>query len=177
MRSTRCRLAAVALLLWLFRREYAAMRWTTSWVSVALGVLVFALWVARWPATTDGAPTRSLITGGWIAAWLAARVIGSVLTVPLAEELAFRGFLVRRLIAADFDAVRPGRFTWISFVVSSVAFGMLHDRWLEGTAAGMLYALAYYRRGSLGDAVTAHATTNAMLCIDALMTGDWSLFS
>ena len=106
-----------------------------------------------------------------------SRVIGSVITVPLAEELTFRGFLTRRLIAADFDSVSPGRFTWTAFALSSVAFGVLHDRWLEGTMAGMLYALAYYRRGSLGEAVAAHATTNALLCVAALMTRDWSLFS
>ena len=68
--------------------------------------------------------------------WLAARVVGSVATVPLAEELAFRGFLTRRMISAEFDTVPPGRFTWISFAVSSVAFGVLHDRWLEGTRRG-----------------------------------------
>jgi len=175
------RLAAVAVPLWWYRREYAAMRWSCSWQALAIGVLVFALWVARWPQGGSGSALGTTASGSlgnvWIAAWLLARVIGSVLTVPLAEELAFRGFLTRRLIAADFDSVPPGRFTWPSFVISSVAFGVLHDRWLEGTMAGILYALAYYRRGSLGDAVAAHATTNAMLSADALMTGDWSLFS
>ena len=175
------RLLAVAVPLWLYRRQYAAMRWTCSWHAPALGLLVFALWVARWPVASAGASPRSLLLAAvgpaWAALWLASRVVGSALTVPLAEELAFRGFLTRRLIAADFDAVPPGWFTWISFVLSSIAFGVLHDRWLEGTVAGMLYALAYYRRGSLGDAVAAHATTNALLCIDALWTGDWSLFS
>ncbi len=43
--------------------------------------------------------------------------------------------------------------------------------------AGLLYALAYSRRGSLGDAVAAHATTNALLSSDTLTTGNWSLFS
>jgi exosortase E/protease (VPEID-CTERM system) len=175
------RLAAVALPLWLYRREYAAMRWTCSWHALAIGILVFSVWVARWPEAAGGSAERSMMAldGGIVgtSAWLLARVIGSVATVPLVEELAFRGFLTRRLIAADFDSVPPGRFTWASFAVSSVAFGVLHDRWLEGTVAGMFYALAYYRRGSLGDAVAAHATTNAMLCADALMTGDWSLFS
>jgi len=79
---------------------------------------------------------------------------------PLAEELAYRGFFTRRLISADFDTVPSGRFTWTSFAVSSPAFGVLRDRWLEGTMAGMLYALLCYRRGLLGDAVAAHATTD-----------------
>jgi exosortase E/protease (VPEID-CTERM system) len=175
------RLTAVAVPLWWYRREYVRMRWACSWQALALGLLVFAIWVARWPAESGTDVSRSTLTlspsFGWWSAWLLARVVGSVVTVPLAEELAFRGFLLRRLIAKDFDTVPPGRFTWISFVLSSVAFGVLHDRWLEGTIAGMVYALAYYRRGSLGDAIGAHATTNALLSAEALATGNWALFS
>ncbi len=175
------RLAAVAVPLWLYRREYTAMRWACSWQAQAIRDLVFANWVALWPNSENGfVETTTQATNakfGWMSVWLLARVVGSVATVPLAEELAFRGFLTRRLIASDFDTVLPGRFTWTSFAVSSVAFGVLHDRWLEGTMAGMLYALAYYRRGSLGDAVAAHATTNVLLSADAVMTGDWTLFS
>jgi membrane protease YdiL (CAAX protease family) len=46
------------------------------------------------------------------------RVIGLALIVPLTEELAFRGYLLRRLIAREFDCVPPGGFTWLSFLVS-----------------------------------------------------------
>ena len=80
-----------------------------------------------------------------------------MIVVPLAEELAFRGYLTRRLIADDFQAVPEGRFTGPSFLVSSLLFGLLHQRWLAGTIAGMAYALVYYRRGKLIDAIAAHA--------------------
>lgn len=175
------RLAAVAVPLWAYRREYAAIRWSVSWAAPAIGGLVFLLWVAWWPAAIGTSPIRATVLAALgpagAAAWLAARAIGSALTVPIAEELAFRGFLARRILAADFDSIPHGRFTWISFVLSSVAFGVLHGRWIEGTIAGMLYAYAYRRRGSLGDAVAAHATTNALLGAEAILTGDWSLFS
>jgi CAAX prenyl protease-like protein len=108
--------------------------------------------------------------------WLLFRVLGSVLTVPLAEELAFRGYLTRRLIRADFQEVPLGRFTWLSFLISSAVFGALHGRWLAGTLAGMIYALALYRRGRLADAVLAHATTNALIAAYVLTTGTWSLW-
>ena len=173
------RLVAVAIPLWYYRREYAALRWTFSWQSIAIGVLVFAIWIVRMPVgnSSTQADEAAGMGGVLMALWMAARVIGSSLTVPIAEELAFRGFLTRRLISADFDALRPGAFTWISFLVSSSVFGLLHDRWIEGTIAGLLYAIAYYRRGSIGDAAIAHATTNGMLSVEALITGDWSLWS
>ena len=116
---------AVAAALWVFRRGYAGLRWSWSWPAVAVGAVVFAVWMALEPAPTGRAVGRG--RGAWrgsprplAALWLAARVIGSVVTVPIAEELAFRGYLTRRLIAADFTAVSPGRFTWLSFVVSSL---------------------------------------------------------
>jgi outer membrane protein assembly factor BamB len=67
--------------------------------------------------------------------------------VPLAEELAFRGYLMRRLISTGFRERPPDRFTWASFLISSALFGTLHGRWL----AGILYALALYRRRNLAD--------------------------
>ena len=97
--------------------------------------------------------------------------------MPLAEELAFRGYLTRRLIAAEFRDVPPGQFGWSSLLVSSVLFGTLHGRWVAGTLAGLLYALALYRRRELSDAVLAHATTNALIAADVLLAGAWSLWA
>ena len=108
--------------------------------------------------------------------WLTARVVGSVVTVPIAEELAFRGYLGRRLVDADFDRVSLQTFTWSAFIVTSVLFGVMHGRWLAGTLAGMCYALLLYRRGELGDAISAHAITNAMIAAYVLATGHWLLW-
>jgi CAAX prenyl protease-like protein len=97
--------------------------------------------------------------------------------VPLAEELAFRAYLIRKLIANDFENVALGQFSWFSFLLTSVLFGLLHERWLAGTLAGMGYALALYRRGQIGDAVIAHMTTNALIAIFVLTQARWSLWS
>jgi CAAX prenyl protease-like protein len=70
-----------------------------------------------------------------------SRVLGSVITVPIAEELAFRGYVLRRLISSDFDNISL-RFTWLSFLLPSFLFGALHGRWPAGTVAGMFYAWA-----------------------------------
>jgi CAAX prenyl protease-like protein len=109
--------------------------------------------------------------------WLTFRVLGSVIVVPLAEELAFRGYLLRKLIARDFENVPLDQFTWVSFIGSSVLFGLLHGRWVAGTLAGMAYAWAVYRRGQLGDAVLAHMTTNALIAACVLLQGRWALWS
>ena len=103
--------------------------------------------------------------------------LAAVVTVPIAEELAFRGFLIRRLMAADFVALDIRSFSYLAVLISSVAFGLLHgDRWIAGTVAGLLYAVVFLRRGSIGDAVVAHATTNALIAAMVLIGGKWYLW-
>jgi exosortase E/protease (VPEID-CTERM system) len=173
------RVLAAGLVLWLFRREYAALSWRCSWFAFAAGTAAFCVW-AGLEFTPLGVIrlTGSLyewsgLPPGWAETWVVFRVLGSVVTVPLAEELAFRGYLTRRLQARDFCLVPAGRFTWFSFLVSSILFGALHSRWLAGTLVGMVYALALYRRGRVADAVWAHAITNAFIAIFVIVTGHW----
>ena len=169
----------LAVLAW-YRRDYASARPDWAWSPVAIGAVVFVLWMALESATASqaaGFDPRRELSPAWAAAWLLARVIGSVLIVPLAEELAFRGYLMRRLVSADFAEVSPSRINWVSVAVSSLAFGALHGRWLAGTLAGVCYALAYRHRGKLGDAVLSHATTNGLIAAYVLATESWALWS
>lgn len=176
------RIASAAVALWYCCDAYADLRRTWSWGAVGAGLAVFALWRALEPPGPGPGPGvlasgLGRLAPGWSAAWLAARVVGSVVVVPLAEELAFRGFLTRRLIRADFTAVPPGTFSWPSFLISSALFGVLHGRWLAGMLAGVAYALALYRRRELADAILAHATTNAAIAACVLIGGNWSLWA
>jgi CAAX prenyl protease-like protein len=160
---------------WLFRPQW-------SWEAAALGVGAFALWIALEPLAdpaTSAAWREELAALPVPAAalWLAFRALGSVLVVPLAEELAFRGYLLRRLLSADFTSVAFSHFGWGSFLVSSTAFGLLHGRWLVGILVGMLFALAQYRRGRLTDAVLAHAVANLLVAVYAIGWQKWSLWS
>jgi CAAX prenyl protease-like protein len=113
----------------------------------------------------------------WGSVWLLFRLVGYTITVPIAEELAFRGFLARRLVGDDVERVPLGTFTWLSFIVSSLAFGGLHQGdWFPGTLAGMAFALALYHRRQLVDAIVAHAVTNALVAAYVIGTGAWAAF-
>jgi CAAX prenyl protease-like protein len=69
------------------------------------------------------------------------------------------------------------QFPWVALVVSSTAFGLMHgSRWLAGTAAGAIYAFAFLRRNRLGDAIAAHATTNALLAAWVLLGDNWKFW-
>jgi exosortase E/protease (VPEID-CTERM system) len=176
------RFFAAAGVLWFYRRKYAALDWKFGWMAAAIGTLVFAMWMGLDWARGGGA--NAGIASGLAglpaparAGWLTLRTLAAVVTVPIAEELAFRGFLLRRLVSADFESVDWRRWAFFPVLISSVAFGVLHgDRWLAGTMAGVLYAAALHWRGRIGDAVAAHAVTNLSLAAWVLMSGNWGLW-
>ena len=175
------RVVATAIVLCYFRRSYKGLGCKWSWQAPAIGATVFVMWILLEPNADSSKTALSQglaeLTTGTATVWLVFRVLGSVITVPLAEELAFRGYLIRKLIAKDFENVPLGQLSWFSFILTSVLFGLLHERWIAGTLAGMAYALALYRRGQLGDAVIAHMTTNALIAIFVLTQARWSLWS
>lgn len=174
------RLPAALAALALCWRGYADTTWLPSrtiW-GVFVGVAVFAFWMALEPPSAASSSRVPVDLGTpWGMFWLACRVVGSVILVPIAEELAFRGYLMRRLIARDFRSVPMGQFTWVSFVVSSLLFGLLHQRWFAGALSGAAYAGAVYRHRRLGDAMLAHAVTNGLIAAWVLAKGQWSLWA
>ncbi|NOX93592.1 MAG: exosortase E/protease, VPEID-CTERM system, partial [Alphaproteobacteria bacterium] len=171
------RVAALSLALFAFWRFYRALDWRIGWEPIVLGCLVGAGWIATDPATGGNALGTWLATLGPLsaAAWIAMRVIGTILLVPIAEELAFRGYLHRKLIADKFETVAQGAFSWKAFVISSILFGVLHERWLSGALAGAVFAFALYRSGKLTGAITAHISANAVIAFWAIVFGQWSL--
>jgi CAAX prenyl protease-like protein len=109
--------------------------------------------------------------------WTVLRVLAAVVTVPIAEELAYRGYLMRVLVARDFETVPFARVRWPALIVASAAFGAMHGAfWLPGIFAGLLYGLIAIRRNSLSEAIVAHATSNALIAATVLIFGRWDLW-
>ncbi len=78
---------------------------------------------------------------------------------------------------ADFRAMPLGQFHWLSFVVTSALFGLMHpDRWLAGILCGLAYQWLVIRKNRLGDAMTAHALTNFLLGLWVVWKGAWNFW-
>ena len=135
-------------------------------LSIAIGLLVFAIWVLpeqfdwawyrEWCIVGEGG-TRAVAEAG--AAMIAMRLVGSAFVISVAEELFFRKWLVG--------------FAGFGWMVA--LFAVEHDRWLVGAVAGAVYGLLYLRRGLLA-AIVAHATTNLVLGLWVLRTGQWQFW-
>lgn len=169
------RIVTVGLVLYSQREHLPALRWPPSLHAPVIGLAVFALWLWLVPRGSDadaGALRDQVEALGrpWSALWLASRALGATVIVPIAEELAFRGFLLRRLIAQDFTEVDKKRLTPLAVVGSSLAFAALHPgALLAACLAGVAYALAQAARGRTGDAIVAHALTNGCIAAYVLL--------
>ena len=174
------RLVACFAAIAIYRHRLAALDWRWSWRGPLLGVAVFLAWsiAVHFLAPDAGVPAALAASPPALRwGWIACRVAGAVLTVPLAEELAYRGFLMRRLQSRDFDSLAYERVSWIALAISSLVFGAAHGAlWLPGSVAGFAYGWIAKRRGSLGEAVTAHTMTNLLVAIAALGSGNWAGF-
>ena len=160
-------LLAVLSALWVYRKSYGRWRFSLSWAVPLIGAGAFACHFALEGLLglgTASGSTTSLVLGVRPAGAASAliQIARTVIVVPLAEELAFRGYLLRRLVSADFSDVSPGKFGLASLLISSLAFGALQSNWIAGAVAGMLYAYAQYRRGRIADAFLAHAVTSLL---------------
>ncbi|MGD8607434.1 MAG: exosortase E/protease, VPEID-CTERM system [Myxococcales bacterium] len=182
------RVVVVLLVLAWYRDEYAAGlrnqlrgRRVWSWQAAGIGVSVYLLWVGfsalRGSYGPEAIPDELMSLPGPVrVAWIVSRALGAIVTVPIVEELAFRGFLLRRLIGSNFTRVPYDAWRWPAVLISSLAFAAVHQEWLGGFAAGVLFAYAQKRRGLLSDAIVAHAISNALIAVQVLVAGHWSLW-
>jgi uncharacterized protein len=159
-----------------------------NWVGTPLlGVAVFVIWIAPdqlfpgyrhfWlfenPVMGKLETSLSAEARGQAAVlWL--RAIRAAAIVPIVEELFWRGWLMRWLIAERFETIPLGSWSATSFWIVAVLFASEHGPyWDVGLAAGVLYNWWMLRTRSLGDLMLAHAITNACLSAYAVGTGKW----
>ena len=112
------------------------------------------------------------------ALWIASRAATALLVLPLAEELAYRGYLLRRLVAADFESVPFTAVGWVPLLVTSLASGILGGAlWPAGIAVGIVLGALLIRTRRIGEAAAAHIVANSLLCAAVLLGHQWQFFT
>ena len=135
-------------------------------LGLAVGLVVFAIWILpeqfdwmwyrKWCIVGEGG-TQAVAEAN--AAMIVVRLIGSAFVISVAEELFFRKWLI------SFAG-----FWWMVGL-----FAIEHDRWLVAAICGIAYGALYLRRG-LAAAIVAHATTNLVLGLWVIRTGQWQFW-
>jgi CAAX prenyl protease-like protein len=104
------------------------------------------------------------------------RLIGLVILVPIAEELFWRGFLLRWVISSAWRDVPLGAFSFRSFFIVTVLFATTHPEWLAAAVYCALLNGVLYWKKDLWSCVVAHAASNSMLAVYVMATESWWLW-
>lgn len=182
-------LAAAALLV-LFWRQYTKVSWHDWWLGAIVGVIGVVQWVGMEKAMLHAFPNyprmahEAYIPGEHIAtpwmrwAFIGIRWAGAALVVPVMEELFWRDFLWRSVIAPnDFKLADVGEWDWKAFVIVALIFGAgVHIEWATAIVWGAMIGLLLVYTRSLGACIIAHAVTNFLLGGYVLLTKDWAFW-
>ncbi len=157
-------IAAVGLF-WPIMRK---IEWRLDPVAIAVGAAIAVMWIAV-PVEPGEAPYGEL-SGALLLGWFLARGIGTILLVPLIEELFFRDYLERKLRLGTGPA-----WPFIAAIITAALFAALHDRLLEAFLAGLALSYVMNRAGRVGDAILAHAVANGLIFGVAIATGNLAM--
>lgn len=176
----------VPVLLILLWRYYTRIRWTHLWLGVVVGVVGIVQWVgmeklllAYGPSWTRMSsevfdPTTYFTSTAALWSFIAIRLAGAVLLVPVMEELFWRDFVWRTIAAPnDFKLVEVGEWDPMAFFAVAGVFACVHIQWLTAIVWALLIGWLLLRTRSLGACIVAHAVTNLLLGVYVLWTRDW----
>jgi len=181
------RLGIVLAVTLVFSRDVVDLRPARPISSVLAGIAVFLIWIGPdvlWPDYRRHWLFANSLVGTAASSlpealrsdpvFLSFRVAGSVLFVPILEELFWRGWLLRWLVSPNFTKVPLGKTTPLAFWIVALLFASEHGPyWDVGLLAGIAYNWWIMRTRSLADCILAHAVTNACLAAYVLRAGKW----
>ncbi len=173
-------LPAALLLYFVLRGDLLELRgyrpgWRVS-LDILFGVAIAALWVGPFllfDALPRGAEADafdpSQLGESLRQETLVLRLLGFAAVTPFVEELFVRSFLIRLVDVVDrggdFRDLPIARFSWRSFVITSVWFTFTHVtwEWIVAAPTGILLNLWLYHRRHIGAPIVAHAAANASI--------------
>ena len=181
------KIALVALTCWFCRSTWRDLRPWPGIPALALaagsGLVVTLLWVGLdgWYPRYGDVGSRAafnpniLTNPGAKLAFLAVRMFGLVLVVPLFEELFWRSFVVRWIIEPDkFTEVPIGKVTAGAAAITAVLFAVEHPaEWLPALITGALWAGLLRQTRSVSACFLSHAVANLGLGVYVLISGEW----
>lgn len=156
--------------LWLIWPYLRRLPWRVDALALGSGLVIGILWIVTGPAAS-GEPPFGALTGGLFAVWVATRLIGTALFVPILEELMFRKYIQGRLAPAGSSMLRLA----IAVGIATALFAALHDRWIAAALAGLVFSLLVIRSRNITDAILSHGIANLTIALWALATGAWHI--
>ena len=152
-------------------------------LSVVMGVVTFVIWIVLVPLDEEKSiffASKLFAIPQWgVILWMVFRVFGSVIIIPLAEELAFRGYLFAELkdvFASRFKSYPQWIDSIIVIIITSIGFGLLHSALLAAILSGIIFGFIRLYKNNVLDAVICHGVANLLLSAYVIYYSAWSLW-
>jgi CAAX prenyl protease-like protein len=181
-------LLTAALLCWLWP-QFSKISWRFWWLGAIAGVVGIAQWITMqlWlqhhvaffkPSGEGFVPTDHFHNHAMMVAFFVVRIAGAALVVPVMEELFWRDFLWRTILAPnDFKLAAVGEWAPAPFLIVAAAFATVHGNWwLTAIGWGLMIGTLLVKTRSLGACIIMHGVTNLLLAGYVLWTKDWSFW-
>lgn len=139
---------------WLRTRQWGVLFWAAV---AALGTVIPSVWLQELSGVDMPQPLEKFFESlmreptGYIAIGLMA---------PIAEEVVFRGAILRKLLG-----MFEQRQHWIAIAISAIIFGAVHGNLAQGVhamAIGLLLGWMYYRTRSVIPGIAFHWMNNTV---------------
>jgi len=182
----------VAIMLIALRRSFTPIKWDYWWLGVIVGVVGVFQWVLMqlWlqehiehfrpdPASPPFDPFAAIASPQMAWAFAMFRwIAGAVIVVPVMEELFWRDFLWRQVLApSNFKLAAVGERSLPALLVVSIAFSTVHGNWWPTAIVwALMIGGLLMATHSLGACIVAHAVTNLLLGSYVLVTKDWGFW-
>src|SRR5436853_1798772 len=165
------RTVVVAALLVVLRKHYTKVRWDYWWLGVLVGVVGILQWVPMqlWlqnhvpffkpPAPEEVFnPYRDIASNPLRVGFICVRILGAVLVVPVMEELFWRDYLWRYVLAPnDFKLAAVGEFDWTPLLIVPIVFATVHGNWWPTAIVwGLIIGVLLVYTKSLGACILMH---------------------
>jgi CAAX prenyl protease-like protein len=175
-----------AVLLIAMRPHFTKITWDYWQLGILVGIIGTAQWIGmekallhfwpNYPALSHESfnPFEKIASHSWLIVFLIFRLAGPALVVPFMEELFWRDFLWRMLLAPnDFKLAGVGEWDAKVFWAVAILFASEHVQWITAIVWAVMIGYLLVRTRSLGACIVAHGVTNLLLGIYVLYTHDW----
>jgi uncharacterized protein len=183
---------------WLLRRHMPPLGRAYWPIGILVGILAAILWVAGQhlfnhlnvysvnlgdrffllPGRRQVVdPREGLSAFSWWSQ-VTLRLAVTAITVPIVEEIFWRGFLLRAFINWDrFETIPLGTFAWRAFLGTALLSVFQHpDNWGVSIFCWLLYNGLMYWKKSLLCLMITHGVTNLVLYTYVIKSGDWQFW-
>lgn len=186
------------LVFWSLRRHFPPLGKPHWPIAITAGVLTVVLWVGGehllnrvyignfhvggrlfvFPGVFEVKDPREGLTALSWASQVVLRLAVATITVPIVEEIFWRGFLLRAFINWDrFERVPLGAFAWRAFIGTALLSCLQHpDNWGVSILCWLAWNLLMYWKKSLLCLMITHGITNLVLYLYVIRTGDWQFW-